>query len=46
MHEHRIGLGLGQNVLPLRACGIAAEHAGEVALIAAVIPADAGEHMR
>ena len=46
MHEDRVGLGLGQNVLPLCACGIAAEHAGEIALIAAVIPADTGEHMR
>ena len=46
MHEHRIGLGLGQNMLPLRARGVAAEHAGEIALIAAVIPADTGEHMR
>ena len=46
MHEHRIGLGLGQNVLPIRAIGVAAEHAGEIALIAAVITADAGEHMR
>ena len=46
MHEHRIGLGLGQNMLPVGSRGIAAEHAGEIALIAAVIAADAGEHMR
>ena len=46
MHEHRIGLGLGENMLPIGARSVAAEHAGEVALIAPVIAADAGEHMR
>jgi hypothetical protein len=46
MHEDRIGLGLGQNMLPVRSFGVAAEHAGEVTLIAAVITADAGEYMR
>ena len=46
MDEYRVGLGLGQDVLPFRAIGLAAEHAGEIALVAAVITADAGEHIR
>src|ERR1700728_2670783 len=46
MHEYRINLGLGENMLPVVAAHIAAEHAGEIALITAVIAANAGEHMR
>ena len=46
MHEHCVGLGLGQDVLPFRAIGIAAKYAGEIALIAAIVTADAGKHMR
>ena len=43
MHEHSVSFGLGQDVLPRVAVRIAAEHAGQIALIAAVVAADAGE---
>ena len=43
MHEYRVGLGLGQDVRPFGALGVAAKYAGEIALVAAVITADTGE---
>ena len=46
MDEYRVGLGLGQDVGPFRPIGLAPEHASEIALVTAVITADAGEYIR